>query len=371
MEECLFRAVPLALGALIGARFGRRRLGIARRVRAPGAGLRRGTRQLPGLSRVLATGRARRAFDALGGDLPALRLAADDPAARALRLGAVRDPAVPGRCARSVGAAGARFRGGARASRRRAVAARARRRDGANCRNRCATAHGCRRRRWRRRARVAALASSPRASRSSSSARCPSSGSRALPRGSRSRRSEADVPPLEIRSRGGRSARPTRHSQARGVTLGPEWRRFSTVRVASDEGQWTQHRFVWREAGPEAYRALVGNDARAAGVGSALRDVRRRRRVAGRGMASDDRARRQGAPGSAPAARGASPGRACRRRRPSRARKSICARASAWIPRALTLVAADRRIVRRAPIGRSCSPIPASTSARTARRASR
>src|SRR6185436_14741971 len=29
MEECLFRAVPLALGALVGAHFGRRRLGIA------------------------------------------------------------------------------------------------------------------------------------------------------------------------------------------------------------------------------------------------------------------------------------------------------------------------------------------------------
>ena len=29
MEECLFRAIPLALGALIGARFGHRRLGIA------------------------------------------------------------------------------------------------------------------------------------------------------------------------------------------------------------------------------------------------------------------------------------------------------------------------------------------------------
>ena len=46
--------------------------------------------------------------------------------------------------------------------------------------------------------------------------------------------------------------------EAHGITLGPEWRRFSTVRKASDEGQWTQHRFVWREAGPDAYRALVG-----------------------------------------------------------------------------------------------------------------
>ena len=29
MEECLFRAIPLALGALVGARFGHRRAGIA------------------------------------------------------------------------------------------------------------------------------------------------------------------------------------------------------------------------------------------------------------------------------------------------------------------------------------------------------
>ena len=68
---------------------------------------------------------------------------------------------------------------------------------------------------------------------------------------------EADVPPLAIdRAAAERAADAA--LGARGVTLGPEWRRFSTVRKASDEGQWTQHRFVWREAGPDAYRALVG-----------------------------------------------------------------------------------------------------------------
>ena len=40
--------------------------------------------------------------------------------------------------------------------------------------------------------------------------------------------------------------------------LGPEWRRFSTERQANDEAQWTQHKFVWREAGRDAYRALIG-----------------------------------------------------------------------------------------------------------------
>ena len=68
---------------------------------------------------------------------------------------------------------------------------------------------------------------------------------------------EADVPPLAIdRAHAERAA--DEALRARGITLGPEWRRFSMVRNASDEGQFTQHRFVWREAGPDAYRELVG-----------------------------------------------------------------------------------------------------------------
>ncbi len=45
---------------------------------------------------------------------------------------------------------------------------------------------------------------------------------------------------------------------ARGTDLGPPWRRLSALRVAADEGDWAQHKFVWREAGAPAYRALVG-----------------------------------------------------------------------------------------------------------------
>lgn len=46
----------------------------------------------------------------------------------------------------------------------------------------------------------------------------------------------------------------------RGVTLGPAWRQFATIRLASDNGaQWLSHRFVWREAGPAAYARLIGN----------------------------------------------------------------------------------------------------------------
>jgi hypothetical protein len=46
---------------------------------------------------------------------------------------------------------------------------------------------------------------------------------------------------------------------ARGVELGPEWQRLSTLRsAAEDPSVWTMHKFVWREQGPEAYRALIG-----------------------------------------------------------------------------------------------------------------
>jgi hypothetical protein len=47
---------------------------------------------------------------------------------------------------------------------------------------------------------------------------------------------------------------------ARGVTLGPEWRRASVVRVASDiPDLWQGHQFVWREGGHDGYAKLVGN----------------------------------------------------------------------------------------------------------------
>jgi hypothetical protein len=66
----------------------------------------------------------------------------------------------------------------------------------------------------------------------------------------------ADVPPLVL-DRAAAEAAADAALKARGVTLGPEWRRFSTVRRASDESSWTQHKFVWREAGPDAYRELI------------------------------------------------------------------------------------------------------------------
>lgn len=68
----------------------------------------------------------------------------------------------------------------------------------------------------------------------------------------------ADVPPLSI-GRAEAIAAADAALSAQGVTLGAQWRRYATVRLASeDPQQWAWHKFVWREAGPEAYRRLVG-----------------------------------------------------------------------------------------------------------------
>ena len=68
----------------------------------------------------------------------------------------------------------------------------------------------------------------------------------------------ADVPPLRL-SRADAIAAADAALAARGVVPGPQWQRFANVRLASEEPQqWTWHKFVWNEAGPEAYRRLVG-----------------------------------------------------------------------------------------------------------------
>ena len=68
----------------------------------------------------------------------------------------------------------------------------------------------------------------------------------------------ADVPPLRI-DRDEAIAAADAALAAQGVALGPEWRRFAVVKLASDDPQqWAWHKFVWREAGAEAYRRLVG-----------------------------------------------------------------------------------------------------------------
>ncbi|HEY3553716.1 MAG TPA: CPBP family intramembrane glutamic endopeptidase, partial [Casimicrobiaceae bacterium] len=68
----------------------------------------------------------------------------------------------------------------------------------------------------------------------------------------------ADAPPIAI-DRGRAVAIADAALAAQGAKLGPGWRREAMVRLASeDPQQWRSHRFVWREAGPEAYRRLLG-----------------------------------------------------------------------------------------------------------------
>ncbi len=69
----------------------------------------------------------------------------------------------------------------------------------------------------------------------------------------------ADVPPLPLgRAEAIKAADAVLAS--RGVALGPEWRRAAAPKLALDEpGQELWHRFVWRVAGPDIYRKLMGN----------------------------------------------------------------------------------------------------------------
>lgn len=69
----------------------------------------------------------------------------------------------------------------------------------------------------------------------------------------------ADAPPLAL-SRADAITVAEKALAGRGVSLGPEWQRLAIPRAALEEGvQRRWHAFVWGEAGPEAYRALVGN----------------------------------------------------------------------------------------------------------------
>ncbi|HEY3177437.1 MAG TPA: CPBP family intramembrane glutamic endopeptidase [Casimicrobiaceae bacterium] len=68
----------------------------------------------------------------------------------------------------------------------------------------------------------------------------------------------ADVPVLTI-DRTAAVAVAEQALAARGVKLGPEWQRLSVVKLANDDGQqWSWHKFVWREAGPDVYREQIG-----------------------------------------------------------------------------------------------------------------
>ena len=68
----------------------------------------------------------------------------------------------------------------------------------------------------------------------------------------------ADVPALTL-DRDAAIAAADAALATQGVHLGPQWRRYATVRLATEDAQqWQWHRFVWREAGPDVYRHLIG-----------------------------------------------------------------------------------------------------------------
>jgi len=68
----------------------------------------------------------------------------------------------------------------------------------------------------------------------------------------------ADVPPLPLTRAQGEAIADAALA-ARGVALGPEWRRLSGVRLAPDDpARWEGHVFAWREAGRDAYERLIG-----------------------------------------------------------------------------------------------------------------
>jgi hypothetical protein len=256
MEECLFRAVPLALGALIGARFGRRTLGIAVAFVLQAVVFGAAHANYPGfpsysrLVELVVPAMIWAAIFLRFGLLPTILLHAlfdlalfsiplylvDAPLAWVQRAAVVVAALVPlavvlwrrveagawGELAPSLANGGwiAPVHAAPRETpARQAVASRAVARV-----QRLLPALGLG-------GLIAWLAFAPMAS---------------------------DVPPLAVdRERAEAAADDALRS--RGVTLGPEWRRLSAVRLASDQTQWSQHRFVWREAGPAAYRALVGS----------------------------------------------------------------------------------------------------------------
>ncbi|MEO8306204.1 MAG: type II CAAX endopeptidase family protein [Betaproteobacteria bacterium] len=256
MEECLFRAVPLALGALIGAHFGRRNWGIAVAFVLQAVVFGAAHANYPGfppysrLVELIVPSMLWAAIFLRFGLLPTILLHAlfdlalfsiplylvDAPSAWVQRATVIVAALVPLTIVvwrrRQAGAWGdialASTNGGwapsvqappSEAPASRAVASRA----------------VARMQRW-----------------------LPGLGIAGLVAGIAFAPTRSDVPALPL-DRAHAEAAADAALKARGVTLGPEWRRLSMVRLASDESQWSQHVFVWREAGPAPYRALVGS----------------------------------------------------------------------------------------------------------------
>ena len=284
MEECVFRAIPLALGALIGERYGRRRLGIAIAFVLQAlvfGGAHANYPGLPSYSRLVELVVPSMLWALIFlryGLLPTILLhAVFDLALFSIPVFLVDAPG-------ALRPAGADRRGGSRPAGDRAVAARCE--AGAWGELPDALRNGA----WQPRnaGRAACRTAGRRAAAPRSAARR-AAFQRALPlrrrrrrwsRGSRSRRCALDAPPLADRSRRPPSPSADAALAARGVTLGPEWRRFSVVRVRHRRRPAMALAQVRLARGRPRRLSRAGRQhARAAGMGGALRDVRRRRRA--------------------------------------------------------------------------------------------
>jgi hypothetical protein len=69
----------------------------------------------------------------------------------------------------------------------------------------------------------------------------------------------SDAPPMQV-GRATAEATADAALKDRGVELGSEWKHAAAIRLASDDGAaWLWHKFVWREGGRDTYARLMGN----------------------------------------------------------------------------------------------------------------
>jgi len=256
MEECAFRAVPLALGALVGAHFGRRRTGIAAAFVLQAIVFGAAHANYPGfpsysrLVELVVPSLIWAAIFLRFGLLPTILLhALFDLTLFSIPLFLIDAPGAWTQRAAVIGAGLVPMavvlwrRAGARAWGELPAALK----NGA-----WTPAAALQRRETPMRGAVASRAAA------GIQKSLPALGVAGLAAWAACAPMRADVPSLAL-ERGGAEAAADAALRARGVTLGPEWRRLSAVRLASENGQWLQHKFVWREAGPDVYRALVGS----------------------------------------------------------------------------------------------------------------
>ncbi len=258
MEECLFRAIPLSLGALIGAHFGRKRAGIAIAFVLQALVFGAAHANYPGfpsysrLVELILPSMIWAAIFLRFGLLPTILLHAcfdlslfaipvflvDAPGAWLQRALIIVAGAVP-----LFVIAARRVRAGAWSELPRTLRNYAWQREGGA----------------REEHAVAATAYGPSRRALAFARALPWLGVAGLVAWLVTAPFRADVGGFTL-SRGTALAAADAALASRGVALPGEWTRSATIRLASDDAsQWTSHRFVWQEGSPAIYRAVVGH----------------------------------------------------------------------------------------------------------------